>query len=117
MSAKLPNYLRAYRKRAGFSQADMAFLLGCRSGAKVSRYEHFSRQPNLKTVFIYEVVFQVPARVLFAGMFRDVERTTLQRAQLLARKLDAAKPNPLTARRQDALKALSARSIEEIRDP
>lgn len=108
MSTKLPNYLRAYRKRAGFSQADLAFLLGCRSSAKVSRYERFSRQPNLQTVFIYEVVFQVPARVLFAGMFRDVERATMRRAQALVRKLKAAKPDPLTIRRLEALKVLTA---------
>jgi transcriptional regulator with XRE-family HTH domain len=117
MSAKLPNYLRAYRKRAGFSQADMAFLLGCLSSAKVSRYEHFSRQPNLRTVFIYEVVFQVPARVLFAGMFRDVERATIRRAQALARKLNTAKPDSLTARRLQALKAIAARSGGEINEP
>jgi transcriptional regulator with XRE-family HTH domain len=116
MSAKLPNYLRSYRKRAGFSQAEIAFLLGCRSSAKVSRYERFSRQPNLKTVFVYEVVFQVSVRVLFAGMFQDVEQATMKRAQMLARKLDAAKPNPSTARRLAVLKALSARPIEETHE-
>ena len=45
MASYLHNYLRTYRKRAGLSQAEVAFLLGCHSGAKVSRYEHAARRP------------------------------------------------------------------------
>jgi len=37
MSHKLQNYLRTYRKRNSLSQDEMAFLLGCQSGTKVSR--------------------------------------------------------------------------------
>ena len=40
MPHKLENYLRTYRRRAGLSQDEMAFLLGTKSGTKVSRYEH-----------------------------------------------------------------------------
>jgi hypothetical protein len=36
---KLQNYLRMYRKRFGFSQDELAFLLSCHSGATMSRYE------------------------------------------------------------------------------
>lgn len=113
MSAKLPNYLRAHRKRAGFSQAEIAFLLGCRSSAKVSRYERFRRKPTLETIFVYELVFQVPARELFAGLFSDIEQATIQRAQILMQKLDTMNPDPLAERRLEILKALAARSIEE----
>ncbi len=37
-SHKLANYLRAYRKRSGLSQSEVAYLLGCKNGAQVSRY-------------------------------------------------------------------------------
>ena len=55
MSHKLQNYLRTYRKRSGLSQDEVAFLLGCQTGAKVSRYEPFARKPSLETLFAYEV--------------------------------------------------------------
>ena len=113
MSHKLKNYLRTHRKRAGLSQDEIAFLLGCRSGTKVSRYERFARQPSLQTAFAYEVVFRAPARELFGGIFQQVEHTTLNRVQLLVRKLKAAKPDRMTAQKLRALKAAASRPAIE----
>lgn len=84
---RLPNYLRASRKQAGLSQDDLAFLLGCGSGTKVSRYELFRRQPGLPTVFALEAVFGKPARELFAGMYEDAEQQTTERARRLIQRL------------------------------
>ena len=92
MASSLHNYLRTYRKRAGLSQAEVAFLLGCHSGAKVSRYEHAARRPSLETVFAYEVILHTALRDLFAGLYRDVERQTRKRARQLLRKLESADP-------------------------
>jgi transcriptional regulator with XRE-family HTH domain len=80
---RLPNYLRASRKQAGLSQDDLAFLLGCDSGTKVSRYELFRRQPGLPTAFALEAIFGKPARELFAGMYEDAEQETAERARQL----------------------------------
>jgi transcriptional regulator with XRE-family HTH domain len=85
---KLPNYLRASRKKAGLSQDDLAFLLGCGSGTKVSRYELFRRQPGLATVFALEAIFGKPARELFAGMYEDAEQQTADRARRLIQRLN-----------------------------
>jgi len=87
LQRRLPNYLRASRKQAGLSQDDLAFLLGCDSGTKVSRYELFRRQPGLPTVFALEAVFGKPARELFAGMFEDAEQQTAERARRLIERL------------------------------
>jgi transcriptional regulator with XRE-family HTH domain len=84
---KLPNYLRASRKQAGLSQDDLAFLLGCETGTKVSRYELFRRQPGLPTVFALEVIFGKPARELFAGVYQHAEQQTAKRARALIRRL------------------------------
>ena len=113
MSHKLENYLRTYRKRAGFSQDEVAFLLGCRGGAKLCRYERFVRQPSLTAVLAYEAVFRVPPRELFAGLYQKVERRTLRRARLLARRVGKAEPNRMTAHK---LAALSAICGTEVRD-
>lgn len=101
---KLPNYLRTYRKRAGLTQDEMAYLLGCRSGAKVSRYEHFSRQPNLKTVFAYQIIFHVPADKLFPGIYHEIEDITSERTKLLSHRLEKAQRNRITARKIEVLK-------------
>lgn len=108
MAYKLNNYLRTYRKRAGLSQDEMAYLLGCRSGAKVSRYERFVRQPTLQTALAYEAIFGVPVRELFAGIYQKVERPVSQRTQLLMRKLTAAKPDRITMRKLQILRAIAS---------
>src|SRR5437879_3691560 len=104
MSRRLDNYLRTYRKRAALSQQEMAFLLGCRDG-QVSRYERRLRYPNLKTLLAYEVIFGIPARDLFAGIFEKVEKITTRRAQLLAQKLDKCAPSHLTIHKRARLAA------------
>src|SRR2546428_3910907 len=95
MSRRLDNYLRMYRRRAGLSQKEMAFLLGCREESKVSRYERRIRHPNLKTLAAYEAIFGVATRDLFAGVFEKVDKNILKRAQLLAQKLDKCAPSHL----------------------
>ena len=116
MSRKLDNYLRTYRKRAGLSQDEVAYLLGCQGGAKVSRYERFARRPTLQTALAYEAIFGVPVRDLFAGIYQKVERPILKRAQLLAEKLKTAKPDRLTARKLQVLKAVASLPTTESCD-
>jgi len=116
MAYKLNNYLRTYRKRAGLSQDEMAYLLGCRSGAKVSRYERFARQPTLQTALAYEAIFGVPVRDLFAGIYQKVERPVSQRAQLLMRKLHAAKPDRLTVHKLAVLRNVASSPTTESCD-
>src|SRR5207244_12576941 len=65
---KLENYLRTYRKRSGLTQREVAFLVGCRNGAQVSRYEKRRRLPPLRTALACEAAFAVPVSELFAGL-------------------------------------------------
>ena len=108
MSHKLQNYLRTHRKRAGLSQDEVAFLLGCQSGTKVSRHERFGRNPSLETTFAYEVVFGTPARELFAGISQKVQLRTFRRARLLARKLSEAKQDRRTLRKIEILGSITS---------
>ena len=113
MSHKLQNYLRTYRKRSGLSQDEVAYLLGCQNGTKVSRYERFSRKPSLETLFAYEVVFGAPARALFAGAYQKVEKRISSRAQLLTRKLNRATPDRMATRKLEILQAITSGSAIE----
>lgn len=103
---KLPNYLRACRKRAGLSQEDLAFLLGCKNGSKVGRYERFRRQPTLSTVFALERIFERPSRELFAGVYEEAERRVADRAGRLVVRLSKSSDSPQLRRKLAALKAI-----------
>ena len=74
----------------------------------MSRYERFSRQPSLETVFDYETIFGTPVRELLVGAYQKIATATEKRAQLLAQKLSAAKPDRTTARKLQVLQALSS---------
>lgn len=113
-SHRLQNYLRTFRKRAGLSQDEVAFLLGCRSGTKVSRYEHFRRLPTLQTAFAYEIIFRTSARELFAGVFEGARRTTIRRVQALHEKLDTNPPERMTAQKLAALDAALEPAHQEL---
>jgi hypothetical protein len=68
----------------------MAFLLGCHSGTKISRFEHLARHPNLETALACQVVFGVPAHKIFPGIYaEEVEKIVTERARLLSEQLRA----------------------------
>jgi transcriptional regulator with XRE-family HTH domain len=113
MSHKLANYLRTYRKRSGLSQDEVAFLLGCQSGTKVSRYERFSRNPALETALACKALFGVPVENIFAGVYQKVEKKVSHRAQLLTRKLNRATPGAMATRKLETLQAITSGSGTE----
>jgi transcriptional regulator with XRE-family HTH domain len=110
----LPNYLRVARKRAGLSQAEVAYLLGCRSGAKVSRYERFARTPKLDTALAYELLFGSPVAELFLGVTEEVSRQTRQRARRLERRLGKHAHDRAFARKLATLRHLAKSTGKDL---
>lgn len=84
MSRYICNYVRTQRLRAGLSQSDLAFLLGCHSSSKVSRYEQLKRTPSFEAALACQAVFRVPVVDLFPGTYTLVERQVKRRAAVLA---------------------------------
>src|SRR5438094_8729611 len=87
---KLENYLRTYRKRSGLTQREVAFLVGCRNGAQVSRYEKRRRLPPLRTALACEAAFGVPVSVLFAGLRDAAGKAVGERLGALRSKLETS---------------------------
>lgn len=85
--SSLPNYLRACRKRAGLTQDDVAFLLGNRTAARVSRYERFRYVPGFCTALALCIIFHKSQQELFNGEWQKVESTMRRRAKRLAARL------------------------------
>lgn len=106
MSQKLPNYLKTYRKRACLSQDEIAFLLGSKSGAKISRYERFKRQPSLKILFKYAVIFKTPPEELFLGIYQKAEDEVLKSTKLLIKKLESLSTDRKTMAKLEFLKSI-----------
>ena len=111
---QLPNYLRSNRKRLAFSQDEVAFLLGTRSGARVCRDERFVREPSLKTALAYEAIFQKPARELFSGLYQQIEQEVVARAKTLANRIDGPNPTRPTARKLQVIGDIIARHSNPI---
>ena len=111
MSSQLPNYLRAQRKRLALSQAEVAFLLGVASSAKVSRYECFGREPNLHNALAFEVIFQKSVSELFAGMYRATERKVVARARILLRRIAHQKASRANTRKRNLLSLIALPTV------
>jgi transcriptional regulator with XRE-family HTH domain len=80
------NYLRAHRKRWFLSQEELVHLVGHISTATLSRYEYGQQSPRADVLLGCEIVFGVPAKDLFPGLYQDLEDAIMRRAA----KLDAA---------------------------
>jgi transcriptional regulator with XRE-family HTH domain len=94
--------------RGGLTQDEMAFLLGCQSGAKVSRYERLSRNPNLMIIFAYQVIFGILPHELVPGIYQKVEHAIVERAERLSQKLVKSTGSPRSHQKIQALNAISS---------
>jgi transcriptional regulator with XRE-family HTH domain len=104
-TSRLPNYIRTHRKRACLTQEEVAFLLGSKSGASVSRHERFKQTPDLQTLLAYEMLFRTPVRNLFSSTHQEVEQKLRHRIRLLIRKLTRVGRGRRIARKIETLMA------------
>src|SRR5689334_994508 len=83
----LQSYLRTYRRRSFLSQDEVAFLLGVKTGTRVTRHEGSNRIPKMETALGYELLFGVPLRELFASEAYKVETIIRERLPELIREV------------------------------
>ena len=86
-SHRLQNYLRTYRRKSGLTQQEVAFLLGRKNGAQLSRYEKRQHLPPLRTALACEAIFHVPVAKLFGGVNDGVNREVSERIETLGTRL------------------------------
>jgi transcriptional regulator with XRE-family HTH domain len=103
-----------YRKRAGFSQREVASLLGIQSAAQVSRYERFRREPTLRTVFMFGVILNQAPTELFAGLHEQATGVVQERARVLRHRIELRQNDPRLARKFAALQAITEADIDEL---
>jgi len=95
---RLDNYLRTYRRQAGLTQTEVAFLLGWKNSAQISRYEKRRRLPPIDTALACEAIFGVPISELFAGVRDSSTHEVSKRMLQLRSKLQTTKAKGSEAR-------------------
>ena len=68
----LTNYLRTHRLKTGFTQRDLARVLGSVNHDTISRYERGELLPSLVVALSYEILYRVPVSEIFAGLTETV---------------------------------------------
>jgi len=68
-----PGALRGQRRSWGFSQREMAELLGFASRGQVSRIERGKRTPSIETALACTALFGVSPQELFPQLFAQIE--------------------------------------------
>ena len=101
-------YLRALRRRSGFSQEDVAFLLGAFTGTRVSRHETGACTPPLEAALAYEVIFEVA----IADIYEDEVLRTMAKVRKRARTLHESLGHRLNDPLREEKRAALARIIK-----
>ena len=109
---RLENYLRTFRKRLGFTQQEVAMLLGCSDGSEVSRHERFGQRPALATAFLYGLLFCVPLEELFAGVYDEAGEDLIHRVSRLVEELKKH-PNAGVLRKRQFLEGLLSNNLSD----
>ena len=84
----IKNDLWTFRKKMGFSQKGVAYLMRMKRTNDLSRYEHGKRFPNLKNALKLEIVYRTPVAFLFAELYRRLRDEIRRRQERLKKKED-----------------------------
>jgi transcriptional regulator with XRE-family HTH domain len=107
-------YLRSYRRRWGLSQKELAYLLGSKSDAVISRIEKKLRPPSLRVMIGCFIIFGTSAVELFPGISKGVEVDVMARVWELYERIQGS-PSRRTKTKIDLLEDAIARAEERKR--
>jgi transcriptional regulator with XRE-family HTH domain len=112
MGQRLKTYLRTFRRQSGLTQRELAFLLGFKGGAAVSRVEQLKRSPTFLWTCACALVFGIRALEIFPGLFSEVNDAVLGRATELYEELQG-NPSKTARTKLDFLEQVLARLEEQ----
>ena len=115
MDQRLISYLRPLRRRWGLTQAELAFLIGTKTHAAVSRMEALKSYPYLAQAFACSHVFDIPLPELFPELDGKAYEFVLKQAEELYEKLQGD-PSRVTHSKLDLLEEVRSRPHPHLRD-
>ena len=95
--------LKPYRKRSGFTQQELGFLLGLKQHSCISRYEAGESNPSLETALAYQAVFGRELQELFPELQGKVSSSVGERAKQLSQRLRCGDEKRKTAYKLEKL--------------
>jgi transcriptional regulator with XRE-family HTH domain len=110
MRKRYYSFVRAHRRRCGFSQAELALLLGVASSTTVSRIERSVRTPTATVMVACCILFGLPAPELFTSLHDEIEEVVGIAAKDLYDGLEA-KTDKLSVRKREFLEQLLSRLV------
>jgi hypothetical protein len=115
MDQRLISYLRPLRRRWRITQAELAFLIGTKTHAAVSRMEALKSYPYLAQAFACSIVFDIPLPELFPELNGKVYEFVLKQAEELYAELQG-NPSRATRAKLDFLEEVRTRVHPHLRD-
>ena len=113
---RLEIYLHTHRRRWGLTQKELSYLLGSKSGTRVSRLERQERQPSLAAAFACQVIFGIRPHELFPRLFAEAEEEVMRRAYDLHERLQGD-PSKTTRMKLELLEDALARAKGRADNP
>ena len=110
MQHKLPCYLATFRENWALTQQELATLLGYKSHRQVSRLEQSACPPKSDAMLATELLFGLPPREMFPGLFDEVEDQAVTRLYGLFKKWEKDS-TPDGVRKREFAEAVFARFV------
>jgi transcriptional regulator with XRE-family HTH domain len=109
------SYVRPLRRRWGLSQREVAFLIGNKTHAAVSRIEAVKTYPSLAEAIACSIIFDTPLVELFPELFAKAHDSVLSQAQVLYEDLQG-NASRATRYKLDFLEEVLGRAHPHMRD-
>jgi transcriptional regulator with XRE-family HTH domain len=77
------NYLFRLRRIRGYSQKQLAMLLGLRARKAISEFEQGRRLPGLQTAVLLEIVLGTRLREIYPDMYDNLGKAAVRREDAL----------------------------------
>jgi transcriptional regulator with XRE-family HTH domain len=77
------NYLFRLRRIRGYSQKQLAMLLGLRAPKAISEFEQGRRLPGLQTAVLLEIALGTQLRDIYPDMYQHLGRAAVRREDAL----------------------------------
>jgi len=85
---RIPNLLRKYRKVNGYTQIEVAKILGIKNSSKISKWEKGECFPNLINALKIAILYRVMVDSIFIDHLRHLREEMLKKEQEYLRKLE-----------------------------
>ncbi len=83
-SRHFPNKFRKYRKLSGYSQQEVAWLIGHRTTSRLSRWERGAGKPSVENLYKLSVLYKTLMEVLCGDSCKEARKEIIDRIKRIS---------------------------------